>query len=40
MDEAAFVKHAGFHTLKRDLDAFVAALADYVRAQLAAPRPA
>lgn len=40
MDEAAFVKHAGFDTLKRALDAFVAALADYVRAQLAAPRAA
>ncbi|MFM0335056.1 N-formylglutamate amidohydrolase [Paraburkholderia fungorum] len=39
MDEAAFVKHAGFDALKRNLDAFVAALADYVRAQLAAPHP-
>ncbi|RKF40615.1 N-formylglutamate amidohydrolase [Paraburkholderia fungorum] len=40
MDEAAFVKHAGFDALKRDLDAFAATLADYVRAQLATPRPA
>lgn len=40
MDEAAFVKHAGFDALKRDLDVFAATLAGYVRAQLAAPRPA
>ncbi|OAJ60403.1 N-formylglutamate amidohydrolase [Paraburkholderia ginsengiterrae] len=40
MDEATFVKHAGFDALKRDLDAFAAALADYVRAQLAAPHAA
>ena len=34
MDEAAFTKHAGFDTLKRDLDAFADALAAWVRAQL------
>lgn len=34
MDQTAFTKHAGFPTLKRDLDLFVDALADYVRAQL------
>ncbi|MEX3977394.1 N-formylglutamate amidohydrolase [Paraburkholderia sp. EG287A] len=34
MDEAAFSKHAGFDTLKRDLDAFADALADWVRARL------
>ncbi|WP_309249524.1 N-formylglutamate amidohydrolase [Paraburkholderia sp. CNPSo 3272] len=36
MDEAACSKHAGFDTLKRDLDAFADALADWVRAQLSA----
>ncbi|MBN3804244.1 N-formylglutamate amidohydrolase [Paraburkholderia sp. Ac-20336] len=40
MDEAAFVKHTGFAALKRDLDAFAAALAAYVHAQLAALRAA
>jgi N-formylglutamate deformylase len=35
MDESRFVKHAGFAALKNNLDAFVAALAEYVRAQLA-----
>jgi N-formylglutamate deformylase len=34
MDEAKFVKHAGYAALKQNLDAFVAALAEYVRAQL------
>jgi N-formylglutamate deformylase len=34
MDEAAFAKHAGFDTLKRDLDAFADALAAWVREQL------
>ncbi|HKR38560.1 MAG TPA: N-formylglutamate amidohydrolase [Paraburkholderia sp.] len=34
MDEAAFSKHAGFDTLKRDLDAFADALASWVRARL------
>jgi N-formylglutamate deformylase len=34
MDEAAFAKHAGFDTLKRDLDAFADALAGWVREQL------
>ncbi|QIE26279.1 N-formylglutamate amidohydrolase (plasmid) [Caballeronia sp. SBC1] len=34
MDEAAFAKHAGFDTLKRNLDTFADALAAYVRAQL------
>jgi N-formylglutamate deformylase len=34
MDEAVFAKHTGFAPLKRDLDAFVDALAAYVSAQL------
>jgi N-formylglutamate deformylase len=34
MDEAVFAKHAGFDTLKRDLDAFADALAAYVSTQL------
>jgi N-formylglutamate deformylase len=34
MDEAAFVKSAGFETLKRNLDTFADALATYVRTQL------
>jgi N-formylglutamate deformylase len=34
MDEAACSKHAGFDTLKRDLDAFADALSNWVRAQL------
>ncbi|MFT9640175.1 N-formylglutamate amidohydrolase, partial [Alcaligenes phenolicus] len=35
MDEAAFAKHAGFATLKRSVDAYLDALADYVRARIA-----
>jgi len=35
MDEARFTKHDGFETLKRNLDAFVAALASWVRGELA-----
>lgn len=35
MDESSFAKHAGFTALKNNLDGFVAALADYVRGQLA-----
>jgi N-formylglutamate deformylase len=35
MDESRFVKHAGFVALKNNLDGFVAALAGYVRGQLA-----
>lgn len=38
MDEASFTKHIGFASLKSDLDAFVAALADYVCTQLARQR--
>lgn len=34
MDEARFVKHAGFDTLGRHLESFTAALAQWVRAQL------
>lgn len=34
MDEAACSKHAGFDMLKRDLDAFADALANWVRAKL------
>ena len=35
MDEAAFAKHVGFATLKRSVDAYLDALADYVRARIA-----
>ncbi|VWC80854.1 MULTISPECIES: N-formylglutamate amidohydrolase [Burkholderia] len=35
MDEAAFAKHAGFATLKHSVDAYLDALADYVRARIA-----
>ncbi|KVL30947.1 N-formylglutamate amidohydrolase [Burkholderia sp. MSMB1835] len=37
MDEAAFAKHAGFAALKRSVDAYLDALAGYVRARLASP---
>ncbi len=37
MDEAAFAKHAGFDTLKRSVDAYLDALAGYVRARIASP---
>ncbi|WP_455777020.1 N-formylglutamate amidohydrolase, partial [Burkholderia stabilis] len=35
MDEAAFAKHAGFAALKRSVDAYLDALAEYVRNHLA-----